>query len=1201
MSSSSSTALLDHVQTLREPLDSTINPAQAAEDDAVQPASVKTSLDLEIPPLRTKKPPNESGQTAKDSPSQAVARTARPNYSTGLTAEQLKRPPRERLNALLTSSNPSPPISPVPIDSHPRTAILATPYGKESITPPKRLKEPPEQTATTSSAHSSSRSSPVAPAAGMTHTSALSKVTRAPSLDSTMSKSSTISSTTGPHTPSTSVDLPVPTDAEPSSLIAASGSAESVVQRLMKEKQVLASRNEQLWKLVEKQRAMILGLNKDLDKLVKDRERYRRKLKEQEAQEPASSIQDAAAKSSNRSEALQSSRHVVTGSVDSTASSQLMPSDLTLRNPLRQRADKVNQTTDDPSDPDQDQGQKRPVPAPLPLRVDKLPRPGSSESAWTPKSNPASPDVSSPGGTKKKAPPTPLNLTQISPPRTTSGTQSVQPQRPLEGARDAEISPDLDRGRRRTREDDDRAVSGQSEEDQRSRSKKDKSSKSKGRSQPPTELQNEPKDPKVTELLPGLANGVGLPSSPRAPLLGGLQSPLQNANMGSLAAMLGSRENPQVVSSAPNLHTLSALKSPGLPMSPRPGNRPPTAPPPRAPQQFVQAPLMSPGPMSARGGLLSPRPPRQPIPLPPSAQFGTTNPHLARAETYANPQSSIAQPVGPTRNDSSQSVASTASGHVGPVYRGFMSNDFPNLLLPPPALNFVDVETCSSRMRPPSHSLVPNKTADDDLVFTLAIHARSDGKQLWRVEKTVHALHALDQSLRHASSLPAKLPDKTLFAGHAPVKVDQRRAALDEYFAIILGCSLDDAAVSSLCNFLSTDVTGPKVDRSSLSSSGSSATFRQKEGFLAKKGKSFGGWKARYFILDGRDLQYYDNQGGPHLGTIRLHKAQIAYQNAETSSEDSEYRHAFMILEQKRDESSNLIRHILCAENDQERDGWMVALKACVDVSDGPYSPHVGSGSPKQSGSISRTAKAASARTDTPSQSVELQSVGYDQTVPAAAPTMGGPASSTPSDSPIDNVTAIGIPSITPGSERPAISGPVAGGPIQNASAWGNKTLQSKRNIFGFKSKNSEENAGPPTPRILNGTHAAMQQHYGRPVFGMPLAEAVELFPPSGVDICLPAPIYRCIEWMEVHNAAQEQGLFRQSGSQTGIVHLKEKFNREGDVNLLEDDTLDCHTIASVFKMYLRELPESVLTKAMHLDFLKVLGTRLHEHGLPFR
>jgi PH domain len=32
-----------------------------------------------------------------------------------------------------------------------------------------------------------------------------------------------------------------------------------------------------------------------------------------------------------------------------------------------------------------------------------------------------------------------------------------------------------------------------------------------------------------------------------------------------------------------------------------------------------------------------------------------------------------------------------------------------------------------------------------------------------------------------------------------------------------------------------------------------------KEGYLTKRGKNFGGWKSRYFVLQGPVLEYYES------------------------------------------------------------------------------------------------------------------------------------------------------------------------------------------------------------------------------------------------------------------------------------------------------------------------------------------------------
>jgi RalA-binding protein 1 len=108
------------------------------------------------------------------------------------------------------------------------------------------------------------------------------------------------------------------------------------------------------------------------------------------------------------------------------------------------------------------------------------------------------------------------------------------------------------------------------------------------------------------------------------------------------------------------------------------------------------------------------------------------------------------------------------------------------------------------------------------------------------------------------------------------------------------------------------------------------------------------------------------------------------------------------------------------------------------------------------------------------------------------------------------------------------------------------------------------------------------------------LSEAVKYNHPADVSIELPAVVYRCIEYLDAKNAAYEEGIFRLSGSNVVIRQLRERFNTEGDLNLVTDDQYyDIHAVASLLKLYLRELPTTILTRELHLEFLAV--TELHD------
>jgi RalA-binding protein 1 len=111
-------------------------------------------------------------------------------------------------------------------------------------------------------------------------------------------------------------------------------------------------------------------------------------------------------------------------------------------------------------------------------------------------------------------------------------------------------------------------------------------------------------------------------------------------------------------------------------------------------------------------------------------------------------------------------------------------------------------------------------------------------------------------------------------------------------------------------------------------------------------------------------------------------------------------------------------------------------------------------------------------------------------------------------------------------------------------------------------------------------------------VFGVSLQEAVSVARiHDGLD--LPAIVFRCVEFLEAKGAIEEEGIYRLSGSSVIIKGYKERFNTEGDFNLLEsskDEYHDVHAVAGLLKQFLRELASPILTRELHGEFLKVIG-----------
>lgn len=126
-------------------------------------------------------------------------------------------------------------------------------------------------------------------------------------------------------------------------------------------------------------------------------------------------------------------------------------------------------------------------------------------------------------------------------------------------------------------------------------------------------------------------------------------------------------------------------------------------------------------------------------------------------------------------------------------------------------------------------------------------------------------------------------------------------------------------------------------------------------------------------------------------------------------------------------------------------------------------------------------------------------------------------------------------------------------------------------------------------------------------VFGRPLKDCVretrvlagsvggeEPEPEKGNGVWVTALVTRCIEHL-TQWGLEEEGLFRITGRSTHVARIRNEFDTGADYLLKEvhPSDLDPHSVSSIFKAYLRELPEPILTKelAPHFDLAMLLGT----------
>ncbi|KAF8739012.1 RhoGAP protein, partial [Rhizoctonia solani] len=608
---------------------------------------------------------------------------------------------------------------------------------------------------------------------------------------------------------------------------------------------------------------------------------------------------------------------------------------------------------------------------------------------------------------------------------------------------------------------------------------------------------------------------------------------------------------------------------------------------------------------------------------------------------------------------------------------------------PPPKMQRTDSQQTTTTTSPPR--LTPFDMGTAIITVPLShIRANDRGKEVlsfvieialdpmseregWKIEKLYSDVLALDVKVRQTLSRSAlkkiaPLPDAKLFKDNAPAKVDQRKMMLQAYLSSVLSAPWKNPA--DVTPFFTSDVI--LHARAPVSHPG------YKEGYLTKRGKNFGGWKTRYFVLQSPVLEYYESRGGAHLGSIPLVGSQIGRQqrhNTRDNDDENAYRHAFLIIEGKRGPSGALNRHVLCAESDEERDAWVEVLVRYV-VGEYDAGSTQAQAQAQAQGQLGNRSSQSQSRASTSSfqeqqQPRRTRAMSKDEILkgnalpisqlaqdasnaklfqaPPPPPELGPKVGAAPipienrnttstaeqdvplssslpsqldvamgqsqqpgqrSNSELGHYPDMAPPPVrkmnrasyhpsaqqqqqqqqyqerAPSPDKVRISGPMNGAPIPAGHRFGDSSTgagasnererKAKSGRFwGFGKAASDKPL--PAPQIAAASRA---------VFGIPLQESLAISQIAN----LPAIVFRCIEYLEAKRADQEEGIYRLSGSSAVIKSLKDKFNAEGDVNLLESEEYwDPHAVAGLLKSYLRELPSSILTRDLHLNFLAVI------------
>ncbi|XP_076854068.1 rho GTPase-activating protein 25 [Brachyhypopomus gauderio] len=101
-------------------------------------------------------------------------------------------------------------------------------------------------------------------------------------------------------------------------------------------------------------------------------------------------------------------------------------------------------------------------------------------------------------------------------------------------------------------------------------------------------------------------------------------------------------------------------------------------------------------------------------------------------------------------------------------------------------------------------------------------------------------------------------------------------------------------------------------------------------------------------------------------------------------------------------------------------------------------------------------------------------------------------------------------------------------------------------------------------------------------VFGKGLSEIIAYERKLGPRL-VPMLVEKCTDFLR-EKALDEEGIFRLPGQENQVKHFREAFDA-GERPSFPSDT-DVHTVASLLKLYLRELPEPVIPWSQYQDFL---------------
>ncbi|XP_064207966.1 rho GTPase-activating protein 24-like isoform X2 [Anguilla rostrata] len=168
------------------------------------------------------------------------------------------------------------------------------------------------------------------------------------------------------------------------------------------------------------------------------------------------------------------------------------------------------------------------------------------------------------------------------------------------------------------------------------------------------------------------------------------------------------------------------------------------------------------------------------------------------------------------------------------------------------------------------------------------------------------------------------------------------------------------------------------------------------------------------------------------------------------------------------------------------------------------------------------------------------------------------------------------LPEVSP-TER------TAGGPAEKPGNEGQRERDKNKATRDRKMPENKQALSRSGSYLSGATYRRIKRvlSFRRRVFGQRLEETVVYERRYG-EHAAPLVVEQCVAFIR-ERGLQEVGLFRQPGQATLVKELQDAFDAGEKPSF---DSTDVHTVASLLKLYLRELPEPVVPFSRYQDFL---------------